>query len=201
MASKNAELRVSTGVTFTGADQLIYMRSHVNLVDGLLQSGRINPSLLPSSVYGGMRIIDFAGITLATTHDTTTELNTLITSYIVGHGGVERGCYFVSNVAFNLTCDATHKVFSEDGELEGTGTVAIGVGDIILCTGGPGEEVGWTYVVIHNDRDAATQSLSGLMSAQDKVDLDTLMALFDSDGDSVINTIAEILAIFEDYPE
>jgi hypothetical protein len=47
----------------------------------------------------------------------------------------------------------------------------------------------------------ATQSLSGLMSAQDKTDLDTLMALFDSDGDSVVNTIAEILAIFENYPE
>ena len=30
----------------------------------------------------------------------------------------------------------------------------------------------------------ATQSLSGLMSAQDKTDLDTLMALFDSDGDN-----------------
>ena len=27
------------------------------------------------------------------------------------------------------------------------------------------------------------------------------MALFDSDGDSVVNTIAEILAIFENYPE
>ncbi|MFA5720579.1 MAG: hypothetical protein WC939_05950, partial [Acholeplasmataceae bacterium] len=47
----------------------------------------------------------------------------------------------------------------------------------------------------------ATQSLSGLMSAQDKTDIDTLMALFDSDGDSVVNTIAEILAIFENYPE
>jgi len=47
----------------------------------------------------------------------------------------------------------------------------------------------------------ATQSLSGLMSAQDKVDLDTLMTLFDEDGDSVVNTIAEILAIFENYPE
>lgn len=47
----------------------------------------------------------------------------------------------------------------------------------------------------------ATTSLSGLMSAQDKTDLDTLMALFDSDADDVVNTIAEILAIFEEYPE
>lgn len=47
----------------------------------------------------------------------------------------------------------------------------------------------------------ATQSLSGLMSATDKTELDTLVALFDSDADDVVNTIAEILAIFEDYPE
>ena len=47
----------------------------------------------------------------------------------------------------------------------------------------------------------ATQSLSGLMSATDKTELDTLVALFDSDADDVVNTIAEILAIFENYPE
>ncbi|MCK9577336.1 MAG: hypothetical protein M0R51_15640, partial [Clostridia bacterium] len=47
----------------------------------------------------------------------------------------------------------------------------------------------------------ATQSLSGLMSAQDKTDLDTLMALFDEDGDSVVNTIQEVLDIFQNYPE
>ncbi|MDY0104255.1 MAG: hypothetical protein RBS07_15075 [Lentimicrobium sp.] len=47
----------------------------------------------------------------------------------------------------------------------------------------------------------ATQSLAGLMSATDKTELDTLVALFDSDADDVVNTIAEILAIFEDYPE
>jgi hypothetical protein len=47
----------------------------------------------------------------------------------------------------------------------------------------------------------ATTSLSGLMSATDKTNLNTLMALFDSDGDNVVNTIAEILAIFNAYPE
>jgi hypothetical protein len=47
----------------------------------------------------------------------------------------------------------------------------------------------------------ASTSLAGLMSAQDKTDLDTLMALFDADGDTVVNTIAEVLAIFNAYPE
>jgi hypothetical protein len=48
----------------------------------------------------------------------------------------------------------------------------------------------------------ATTSLDGLMSSADKVHLNALVALLeDSDGDSVVNTIGEILAIFNNYPE
>lgn len=48
----------------------------------------------------------------------------------------------------------------------------------------------------------ATQSDRGLMSAEDKVSLDTLVALLATDdADSVVNTVAEILTIFESYPE
>ena len=48
----------------------------------------------------------------------------------------------------------------------------------------------------------ATQSASGLLSAEDKTHLDGLVALLESDdGDSVVNTIAEILAIFDQFPE
>lgn len=48
----------------------------------------------------------------------------------------------------------------------------------------------------------ATSSLSGLMSAQDKQNLDTLVALLETDdADTVVNTIAEILQIFDAYPE
>lgn len=47
----------------------------------------------------------------------------------------------------------------------------------------------------------ATQSLSGLMSSQDKRHLDTLVNLLEEDNDNVVNTINEILAIFNQYPE
>ena len=48
----------------------------------------------------------------------------------------------------------------------------------------------------------ATQSKAGLLSVADKTHLDSLVALLEtSDGDTVVDTIAEILAIFEDYPE
>lgn len=46
-----------------------------------------------------------------------------------------------------------------------------------------------------------TQIVSGLMSAEDKTHLDNLVALFNEDGDDIVNTIAEILAVFENFPE
>ena len=47
----------------------------------------------------------------------------------------------------------------------------------------------------------ATTLASGLLSVTDKTHLDTLVALLESDEDTVINTLAEILAVFEDYAE
>nr|MDA3806743.1 hypothetical protein [Thiomicrorhabdus sp.] len=49
----------------------------------------------------------------------------------------------------------------------------------------------------------ATQILSGLMSVTDKTRLDALHALLgvDADADAVTNTINEVLAIFDQYPE
>jgi len=48
---------------------------------------------------------------------------------------------------------------------------------------------------------SATTSLAGLMTAQQVTDLNTLVALLGTDADSVVNTITEILAIFDQYPE
>lgn len=49
----------------------------------------------------------------------------------------------------------------------------------------------------------ATQSINGLLSSEDKRRLDTLYALLGetSDADSIVNTINEVLEIFDQYPE
>ena len=48
----------------------------------------------------------------------------------------------------------------------------------------------------------ATQSVAGLLSAEDKTHLDGLVALLEtSDGNNVVDTIGEILEIFQNYPE
>ena len=47
----------------------------------------------------------------------------------------------------------------------------------------------------------ATKSLSGIMSAEDKKNLNTLVALLQDDENNIVDTIKEVLAIFEQYPE
>ena len=48
----------------------------------------------------------------------------------------------------------------------------------------------------------ATQSVAGLLSPEDKTHYDGLVALLEtSDGNNVVDTIGEILAIFQNYPE
>lgn len=50
----------------------------------------------------------------------------------------------------------------------------------------------------------ASTTLSGLMSKEDKANLNTLMEMLggeDGDSDKVVNTIREILSIFDSYPE
>lgn len=47
----------------------------------------------------------------------------------------------------------------------------------------------------------ATESLAGVMSANDKKNLNTLVALLQDDENNIVDTIKEVLAIFEQYPE
>ena len=48
----------------------------------------------------------------------------------------------------------------------------------------------------------ATQTFDGLMSNEDKAHLDNLVALLNTDdGNDVVNTIGEILEIFQNFPE
>lgn len=47
----------------------------------------------------------------------------------------------------------------------------------------------------------ATASLSGLMSAEDKTNLNTLVALLQEDDNDVVDKINEVLSIFNQYPE
>lgn len=168
MASKNAELRVSNGSTFDGVDQLIYMRSHKDLVDGLFGGdGKILEALLPNSVYGGLRFVDYAG---GASHDTTAELETAADSYVTANGGNTRGTFFIFNATTTITVSALHQVRTESGLVEAAGTFSVNPGDWLVCT----DESGSSWAVINNTYLNATTGVAGLMSASDKQKLDGL---------------------------
>ncbi len=59
-----------------------------------------------------------------------------------------------------------------------------------------------TAVALTAALNAATQSLQGMMSSTDKKRLDDLWAIFDNgDSEGFVDTLTEILEIFESYPE
>lgn len=47
----------------------------------------------------------------------------------------------------------------------------------------------------------ATETLAGIMSSEDKKNLNTLVALLQDDENNIVDTINEVLAIFNQYPE
>ncbi len=177
MASKNAELRVSTGTTFGGADQLIYMRSHINLVDGLLSAGKIVDSLLPSYLFGGMRFVDTIQPSSDETEDTTAEILSKLNTYISSAGGSRRGCFFINSgqsvTAGTITVSTGHTVYAsgteeQEGMFVAGQNFTLGVGDWLICT----SDDGTVWSVVNNTYELATTSLPGLFSASDKTKLD-----------------------------
>ena len=74
----------------------------------------------------------------------------------------------------------------------------------------PSAKVVYDFVVDSTARSAlvstlgeATQSINGLLSAQDKTRLDALYALLGetADVDTIVNTLNEVLSVFNQYPE
>lgn len=57
------------------------------------------------------------------------------------------------------------------------------------------------YTNIADNLRTASSSAKGLMSASDKVYLDSLIDIFENDEDSYVDTLTEILEIFKNYPE
>ena len=181
MAAKNGELRRSTGTTFAGVDQLVYLRSHVAMVDGLLVNNKFNEAYLPASAFGGSRLV--TSITTGTTHDSTYKLGAIMATFIAANGGTPRGSFFLcgSNLMV-ITVSPDDIVHTEDGDLVGDGLVSPGTisltnSDVLLCIASDIEnqyltQDGYEYSVIHNNQDEATTTVGGFMSATDKVKID-----------------------------
>jgi len=171
MAAKNGELRVSTGATFEGADQIVYLRSHIAMVDGLLSGGKILESLMPSSVFDGLRFVNTIAPATDPLMNETVELEEAMNYYLNDNGGVAKGLFFIVTENCTITISSGDKI-NLGGVEYTTGTVSLQAGDWLLCLSFV--EGNSVFAVVNNEHPLATTSTMGLMSATDKTKLDGL---------------------------
>jgi hypothetical protein len=182
----NLELRKKISGSFNNADSLVYLKTTTTMVDGLLDGGgKINYSLLPSYVLGGMKFVTSYAATLTSknlselfsSYVDATKRDTAIGSYIVITTGDNGGTPIPSMVVTNNALVSTHTwsfQYLEDG-IDITGNPTIEAGDWIIYKGYTGSNpYTFQFAVINNTYSEATTTAAGTMSAADKTKLNGL---------------------------
>jgi len=171
---RNVELRERIGGGFNHADSLLYLKTHINMVEGLLVNSKLALSLIPDELKTGLKYISTIAAA-ATTTDLYNELTSFKTTFGLDDASL-KGCFFVASASFVLTVGAGYVVKGDDGgaEVASGGTLTLEVNDWIIYRGF------FTTVhlfdVINNTHGLATASVSGLMSSSDKSKLDGIAA-------------------------
>jgi hypothetical protein len=169
----NVELRRSNGTDY---NEVIHFKTSVAMVEGLLdENDKINASLLPSFVLGGLRFLGVFPNIEHTQQFELSDLNSWLDTYIANNGGSKRGCYFINPIdsvnifAYEGTgysiIGGEENWFHEHGELE----VVLERGDWLICV----SEDGKTWSIINNTYQDATTSLKGIVqlaTEQDGID-------------------------------
>jgi hypothetical protein len=169
MANFNTELRRKSTIN-SPFDDLYYVKTTVTLVDGLLNGGKILESLLPASVFGGMRNV---GPLSFTAGQTTTGLKSLVQTYVTANGGTFLSCYFIATGTGVLTVSVGTALYTDTGTLlDGSGTYTVNAGDWVISKNADGSAWG----VVNNAYADATTTTRGIMSAADKLKLDGIAA-------------------------
>lgn len=171
--ARNVEIRERVGGIFNHADSLLYPKTHVNMVDGLLESGKIKFDLLPDGVRTGLK-----NIGVITSAKTTAELLTLVDSWLatnsLGESG-RIGCFVIAQYNLNITVSVGSSFeLGDDGEAQvpAGGVVQVEATDWIMYNGFHSGAHQW--VVLNNRHGMATTTVDGLMSFEDKSKLDSI---------------------------
>ena len=176
MPVRNVELRQNVGGIFNASDNnsLVYVRTHINQVVGLLEGGKLAAGLIPNYLLNGLRP---AGTLYTSTGITTlTGLKSALDTWVTSNGGAATGVYYMMGDAITLAIGQWHEVNrADDGDEEQFSSINLETNDWIIFRGGTGIE-GQPFVwdIINNTYNEATQSVRGLMSSTDKVKLDGL---------------------------
>lgn len=172
--ARNIEMRERVAGSFSNADSLLYPKTHINMVEGLLTNGKLTLSLLPDGLKTGLKYIATRG-TAATTADLLTIITNAATSVGLDSASYP-GSFIVTSTAYTLTVSASHVVKGDDGagEVAAAGTIALDVNDWLVYRGNFATVHNWD--VINNTHGLASASVAGLMSTTDKSKLDGIAA-------------------------
>lgn len=201
---RNIEMRERVGGVFNHADSLLYPKTHINMVEGLLVNGKFSMSLLPDALKSSLKPIGTG--TGANTIDLLAEIDDFLTN-----NGLDTpsrmGSYFIIGVAKNITVSEGHAVHGDDG-LAGLyytsgATMELEAQDWLMYKQYNTTTSLHEWVIINNTHGLATASgNAGLMSGADKAKLDGIASnannyshptyterSVDTDGVVVVNTI------------
>lgn len=172
--ARNVEMRDRVGGVFNHADSLLYVKTHIAMVDGLLTNGKLSLGLLPDGLKTGLKYVATQGGAA-----TTDALLTVLTNAAIAAGldtASYPGSFIVASAAYTLTVSASHVVKGDDstGEVAAGGTIALEVNDWLVYRGNFTSVHNWD--IVNNSHGLATVSVMGLMSAADKAKLDGIAA-------------------------
>ena len=143
----NVELRRSNGTNY---NEVIHLKTSVAMVEGLLdENNKINASLLPSFVFGGMRFVT----SINSPQMTTAEIQQSFEEFIDANGGTMRGCYAIATTHITIELSEGHAfVGAEEADNPTDDAVYLEANDWIIAV----DDNGTTWAVINNTYEDAT---------------------------------------------
>lgn len=139
--AQNLELRVKSDGTFDGEGNLIYIKTHVDQVDGLLDSNnKFSLSLIPSALLETKKLVGVMSIGL----ESLANLLGDIASYHNDATVLYPGSYFISQGTTEITKSSGHTIqFDDDGLPSSPDTITLENGDSLFYIGGLGSTYTW----------------------------------------------------------
>lgn len=161
----NVELRRSNGTNY---NEVIHLKTSVAMVEGLLgEDDKINASLLPSFVFGGMRFV----ASISNPQMTTAEIRDIFGEFIDANGGTMRGCYAISTNFISIEPSEGHTFVGAEESSDPSYHIAFGLepNDWIIAV----DDNGTTWALINNAYQHATTHYYGIVkfaTEQDGID-------------------------------
>ena len=168
---RNIEMRERVGGVFNHADSLLYPKTHINMVEGLLTDGKLSLSLIPEALKTGLKKVG----SLTAGSKTLAELLTLMDAElaILGLSTASRGgSYFYSSNNNTVSATTGHVFSGGDDGASSASPITLETNDWVMYDKFNPETENHIWTVVNNTHGVVTTSASGLMTATDKIKLD-----------------------------